>query len=77
VWTRYYTPREFYRPFRQSFQLGHYRGVCLFAPPPYLLWIRARHFLWHQRLWRLDRGIAGWPVLRSMGDHFLMVLRRR
>ncbi|MFZ1903983.1 MAG: class I SAM-dependent methyltransferase [Steroidobacteraceae bacterium] len=77
VWTRYYTPREFYRPFRRNFQLIHFRGVCIFAPPPYLLWIRQRHLRWHQRLWRLDRCAAGWPVLRGMGDHFLMVMRKR
>ncbi len=42
IWTRYYTPREFYRPFQGQFRLMHYRGVCLFVPPPYLLWMRER-----------------------------------
>lgn len=77
VWTSYYSPREFYRAFRGHFSLTHYRGVCVFAPPPYLTWVRERHALWHQRLWRLDRRIAGWPLLRAIGDHFLMVMRRR
>jgi SAM-dependent methyltransferase len=77
VWTRYYTPREFYRPFEREFELTGYRGVCIFVPPPYLLWLRRRHPRWHQRLWRLDRRVAGWPLLRAIGDHFLIVMRRR
>lgn len=77
VWTRYYGPREFYRAFKQNFLLTHFRGLCLFAPPPYLSWIRDRHPRWQQRLWRLDRALAAWPGLRGLGDHFLMVMRRR
>ena len=78
IWTRYYTPREFYREFERNFHLEHYRGLCLFAPPPYLTGVReawsGRGYDW---LWRADRRAAGWPLLRSMGDHFLMVLRKR
>ena len=40
IWTRYYGPREFYRAFERHFDLSHYRGLCVFAPPPYLTWIR-------------------------------------
>lgn len=77
VWTRYYSPREFFRAFERDFTLVHHRGLCVFAPPPYLASIRDRHPHGYERLWRIDRRIAGWPVLRSMGDHFLMVLRKR
>lgn len=77
VWTRYYTPREFYRPFGRLFGLTHYRGLCVFVPPPYLVGLRERHGQWHQRLWRVDRHVAGWPMLRSIGDHFLLVMRKR
>lgn len=77
TWTHYYSPREFYRAFRREFALHSYRGLCLFVPPPYLTWIRDRHPAWHLRLWRLDRRLAAWPVLRAMGDHFLIVMRRR
>jgi SAM-dependent methyltransferase len=78
IWTRYYTPREFYRPFERDFHLEHYRGLCLFAPPPYLTGVRdawsGRGYDW---LWRADWRAAGWPMLRSMGDHFLMVMREK
>jgi SAM-dependent methyltransferase len=77
AWTRYYTPRELYRCFARDFTLEHHRGLCLFAPPPYLTAVRERHPRLHSLLWRMDRQASGWPVLRSMGDHFLMVLRRR
>jgi 2-polyprenyl-3-methyl-5-hydroxy-6-metoxy-1,4-benzoquinol methylase len=77
VWTRYYTPREFYGAFQRQFTLAHWRGLCLFAPPPYLTGMRERHHRWYERLWQLDRRTAGWPLLRSMGDHFVVVMRKR
>jgi SAM-dependent methyltransferase len=77
IWTRYYAPREFYRCFARDFALEHYRGLCLFAPPPYLSWVRTRHLRWYECLWKLDRRASGWPVLRAMGDHFLIVLKRQ
>jgi len=77
IWTRYYTPREFYRAFRRDFTLEHYRGLCVFAPPPYLTWVRDRHPRVYEWLWRIDRLTAGWPLLRSTGDHFLIVMTKR
>jgi ubiquinone/menaquinone biosynthesis C-methylase UbiE len=77
IWTHYYAPREFYGAFKRHFALMHFRGLCLFAPPPYLSRTRERHPRWHERLWRMDRALAAWPVLRGLGDHFLIVMRRR
>lgn len=77
IWTRYYGPCEFYRAFEREFALEHYRGLCVFAPPPYLTWIREKHPKWHERLWRWDRYMSGWPLLRGMGDHFLIVMKKR
>ena len=77
IWTRYYLPREFYTAFQQHFTLEHYRGLCTFAPPPYLTWMHDKHPRLHDWLWRLDRRTAGWPVLRSMGDHFLIIMKKR
>jgi ubiquinone/menaquinone biosynthesis C-methylase UbiE len=77
IWTRYYAPREFYSAFEPHFKLQHFRGLCLFAPPPYLTWLRSRYPQWNERLWSLDRRISGWPLLRGMGDHFLVIMRKR
>ena len=77
IWTRYYGPREFYRFFRQQFTLRHFRGLCVFAPPPYLTSVPEKYPHAYERLWRLDRRVSAWPVVRAMGDHFLMVMRRR
>jgi len=77
VWTRYYTPREFYAAFERQFALEHYRGLCVFAPPPYMTQMKESHFRLYERLWRLDRRVAGWPLLRNMGDHFVIVMRKR
>jgi hypothetical protein len=57
--------------------LERLRGLCLFAPPPYLAGFRERHARWYRGLWRMDRFCAGWPLLRTMGDHFLVVMRKR
>lgn len=77
IWTHYYYPREFYEYFREHFALLQYRGMCLFAPPPYLSSIRTRQPRLYERLWRIDRRLAGWPMLRNLGDHFLIVMQRR
>jgi SAM-dependent methyltransferase len=77
IWTRYYGPREFYANFREHFDCTHWRSICLCAPPPYLVGLRDRHRAWYERLWQIDRRVAGWPLLRGLGDHFLMVLHLR
>lgn len=77
VWTRYYTPRGFYDAFERQFALEHWRGLCVFAPPPYMTGMKERHHRLYERLWQLDRRAAGWPVLRNLGDHFVIVMRKR
>ena len=77
IWTRYYGPREFYRGFERDFSLTHYRGLCVFVPPPYLTWVNDRHPRSFERLWWLDRCVAGAPLLRNLGDHFLIILQKR
>jgi ubiquinone/menaquinone biosynthesis C-methylase UbiE len=77
IWTRYYRPREFYRDFAAQFTLQTFRGLCVFAPPPYLTGVRQRFPRLHAWLWRLDQRIAGWPLIRGMGDHFLIVMKKK
>ncbi len=76
IWTRYYLPREFYRAFAGHFMLRSYRAIGLFPPPPYLVDYWLRHRRWCEWLARLDDRLGALPVLRSMGDHFLIVMVR-
>ncbi|MGN6561588.1 MAG: class I SAM-dependent methyltransferase [Thermomicrobiales bacterium] len=77
VWTRYYTPRAFARHFAPAFALTTYRALALAAPPPYFDAFAARHPRLTASLWRLDDRLGALPVLRDLGDHFLLVLTRR
>ena len=76
VWTRYYTPREFYTAWSADFELTHYRAFSLFVPPPYLTWIERTPTMLRRLAW-LDDHLGRWPLLRDAGDHFLMVLTKR
>jgi SAM-dependent methyltransferase len=77
VWTRYYAPREFERLFLEAgLTRVSLRALGLFVPPPYLQAFVARHTTLVAALQRLEDRVAGWPVLRGWGDHFLVVLRK-
>jgi len=76
IWTYYYFPREFYRAFAEHFSLESYRGLSVFMPPPYLVDYYRRRRAWCERLGRMDDRWGALPLLRDMGDHFLIVMRR-
>lgn len=77
IWTYYYLPREFYRAFGDLFSLESYRALSLFMPPPYLVDYYRRRRHWYERLGRLDDRLGALPLLRDMGDHFLITMRKR
>ncbi|HEV7777081.1 MAG TPA: class I SAM-dependent methyltransferase [Luteibacter sp.] len=77
IWTYYYLPREFYKAFAEHFSLASYRALSLFMPPPYLVDYYRRRREWCERLGRLDDRLGALPLLRDMGDHFLIVMHRR
>ena len=77
AWTRYYTPGEFERPFRNAgFRRAALRALGLFVPPPYMQAFAERRPALVRALERVDDAVGAWPVLRSAGDHFLIVLRK-
>ena len=77
VWTRYYAPTAFVRAFASAgFVLVEQRALGLFAPPPYLQAFADRHPAATAALQRLDAAAGGWPLMRQLGDHFLVVMRR-
>lgn len=74
VW--YPTIRQMQRAFSPGFRLRSIQGVGLFVPPSYVeSWART-----HKRmltlLERLDRVLAGWMLLRTVGDHVLLEFER-
>jgi SAM-dependent methyltransferase len=77
VTTYYYTLRAFARPFQPAFRVVGCRALLLTLPPPYLAHLHDRF----PHSWRLaetlDAGLAGLPILRGLGDHFLIELERR
>jgi SAM-dependent methyltransferase len=77
VWTRYYSPKEFYRAFSNAFTLEATRALALFSPPPYLTGFHRRLPRASRALVRLDTRLGTLPLLRDAGDHFLMELRKR
>lgn len=77
IWTRYYTPREFARWFDREFRVVRVEALSLLVPPPYLTWLPERAPKLFARLARVDATIAGWPIVRGMGDHFMIELERR
>ena len=84
IWTRYHTPRSFIREWNGGSSAGgaaqwsvvSYEGLSTFVPPPYLTELSTKRPGLSARLERMDARTAAWPVARSMGDHFLIVLRR-
>jgi SAM-dependent methyltransferase len=77
VWTRYYAPASFARAFAAvGFAPIERRALGLFAPPPYMQAFAERHPSAIAALDRMDDIFGGWPVLREMGDHFLLVMRK-
>jgi ubiquinone/menaquinone biosynthesis C-methylase UbiE len=77
IWTWYYLPREFYAAFSEHFALSRYRALSLFLPPPYMVERVRRRPAFYERLGRADDRWGGLPLLRDMGDHFLIVMHRR
>ncbi len=74
--TYYHTPRAFARAFAPNFRLVRYHAVLLLLPPPYLAHLLERYPRLFRAGARLERRIAAWPVLRGLGDHFVLELER-
>ncbi|MBI2833545.1 MAG: class I SAM-dependent methyltransferase [Acidobacteria bacterium] len=78
VWTRYYSPRRFRKTFeRASFKRVSLRALGLFLPPPYGRPIARTHPRLFRTLAAAERIVGRWPGSCQLGDHFLIVLRRR
>jgi len=77
VWTRYYWPYEFQKPFENAgFRLVGLRALGLFIPPPYMIRFAEAHPNMIEVLQGFDDRMGHWPILRNGGDHFLIVMQK-
>lgn len=77
VWTQYPTPGGFERIFVSAgFTRRESCGLGVVAPPPYLSAFAERRSALVDTLLDLDETIGRMPLLRRLGDHFLVVLQR-
>ncbi len=72
----YPTVKQISRAFSPEFSLERAPGIGLFVPPTYLEPFAQRRPRLLRLLAQLDRRVAHWPLLRSLADHRLIVLRR-
>lgn len=77
TWVRYYTPRQFYRPFRSYFRKKALEALPLFIPTP-LLEVPPPNWSKQVRgMVILGHRVQHIAPFNRWGDHFLMVLERR
>ena len=77
VLTYYFTPGEFTAAFSRNFTKVKLFSLGLKTPPPYLLGIynRLKPIV---KLWmKLDGIFMSMPILNQMGDHFIIVMKKK
>jgi len=77
VLTYYYPPGEFTAAFSRNFTKVKLFSLGLNTPPPYLLGIynRLKPLV---KLWmKLDEVFMGLPLLNQIGDHFIIVMKKK
>lgn len=77
VRTYYHSPRAFFSAFASDFEHVRTMGLAVMLPPPNFARTYARLDKWVPLLERVDDAVAHLPLLRSIGDHFVMILRRK
>lgn len=72
----YPSAREMKSNYQKYFRLTSLHGVGVFVPPSFMEnWVsRKPRFLAKLRV--LDQNLRGWPILRVIGDHMLLVFTR-
>lgn len=76
VEVQYPTLRKLRSSFRPWFELRSVKSIGLTVPPSYLEPWANRHREILAIMSSVDRVVSGWPVLRTIGDHVLLVMER-
>jgi len=74
---RVFSPRELARLFAPWFRVREVEGLCVALPPYMYAGIPRRWPRLERALERLEPHLARRPLLRGLGDHFLITLERR
>ncbi|MCI0705891.1 MAG: glycosyltransferase family 29 protein [Ignavibacteriae bacterium] len=73
----YFSPRTFAKAFDRGFEVVRIQGFNIISAPPH-----ATSFVKHfprlaKWLERVEQSIASLPLVRALGDHYMIVMRRR
>jgi hypothetical protein len=77
VRTSYYSRRDIELAFSPTFHVEHVEALPLLWPPPYLDFLVSRFARLFRSLERLEPKASRSFLLRDLGDHTLLRLRRR
>jgi ubiquinone/menaquinone biosynthesis C-methylase UbiE len=77
VFTCHYHDPAFVRRNLPAFEQVTLMTLSCFVPPPHLLPFAQRHPRFVRSMERLEAFTCKWPLIRSIGDHFLIILRKR
>lgn len=72
----YHSPARFAHAFRPWFEVRDVRGLNIVSPPPHAAPAAKRHPSLASVLEKIDAAIERLPVCRSIGDHYVLTLRR-
>lgn len=76
VQTYYHSSIAVRKNFTPAFSLEQQFALGLFLPPPYLQKIMRQRKLF-ELLLHGENEMTGWPLLRSWGDHVVLILQKR
>ncbi len=74
--TYYHSPRTFRKAFSPYFRLLRLEGLGILSPSPQSTNFAKRTRWLTRALFRIEPIVARWPLLRSIGDHYTIVLQR-
>ena len=73
----YHSPRRLGSAFYPWFEVKKVYGLSIFSPPPNATSFINKHPRLTSLLERLDGMVQRLPLVRSVGDHFMVVLKKR
>lgn len=73
----YHAPRPVRRMFSAQFEVCALLGINIFSPPPHALSFAQNHVKLTSLLRWIDDRLERFPVLRAMGDHYIIMMKKK